>query len=92
MRRMLEAAMLGIPYEGTIPDFAAEAARPMVPPSSESLAGRSVRQEQDWAYEQSLQVHSQSLLMYTANHFCSTQPVPSAAHRQSRLLHMPATV
>ena len=55
--RMLEAAMLGIPYEGRIPDFAAQPSRPYVPPSSESLAGRSVRQEQDWAYEQSLQVH-----------------------------------
>ena len=55
---MLEAAMLGIPYEGRIPDFAAQPSRPYVPPSSESLAGRSVRQEQDWAYEQSLQVLS----------------------------------
>lgn len=53
---MLEAAMLGIPYEGTIPDFAAQPARPRVPPSASSMAGQSVRQEQDWAYEQSLQV------------------------------------
>lgn len=63
--RMLEAAMLGIPYEGTIPDFAAQAAQPRVPPSASSLAGQSVRQEQDWAYQQSLQAQSQPHCLFT---------------------------
>ena len=55
--RMLEAAMLGIPYEGRMPDFAAQPARPDQQPTSPgAVAGRAVRQEQDHAYQQSLQV------------------------------------
>ncbi|KAL0025751.1 hypothetical protein WJX77_008951 [Trebouxia sp. C0004] len=53
--RMLEAAMLGIPYEGRIPDFTAQPAKPDQPMSPTAVAGRAVRQEQDYAYEQSLQ-------------------------------------
>lgn len=52
--RMLEAAFLGVPYEGRIPDFSqAEAAEPMSP---SVMAGRQLRQEQDQAYQDSLQV------------------------------------
>lgn len=54
---MLEAAMLGIPYEGRMPDFTAQPARPDQQPTSPgAVAGRAVRQEQDYAYQQSLQV------------------------------------
>ena len=53
---MLEAAMLGIPYEGRMPDFTAQPARPDQPTSPTAVAGRAVRQEQDYAYQQSLQV------------------------------------
>jgi hypothetical protein len=50
--RMLEAAMLGVPYAGRIPDFtAAAAAAPLSPGAMEQ---RSLRQEQDAAYEESL--------------------------------------
>lgn len=48
--------MLGIPYEGRIPDFNAQPARPDLPMSPTAVAGRAVRQEQDYAYQQSLQV------------------------------------
>lgn len=48
--------MLGIPYQGRIPDFAAESARLDQPTSPTAVAGRAVRQEQDYAYQQSLQV------------------------------------
>lgn len=49
--------MLGIPYEGRMPDFTAQPARPDQQPTSPgAVAGRAVRQEQDFAYQQSLQV------------------------------------
>lgn len=50
--------MLGIPYEGRIPDFSAQPALPDQPTSPTAVAGRAVRQEQDYAYQQSLQVGS----------------------------------
>ena len=54
---MLEAAMLGVPYEGGMPDFSAQSARSALASTSPTaVAGRAVRQEQDAAYEQSLQV------------------------------------
>ena len=54
---MLEAAMLGIPYEGRMPDFSAQTAQSDQHPTSPgAVAGRAVRQEQDYAYQQSLQV------------------------------------
>lgn len=51
--RMLEAAMLGIPYAGRIPDFSAApaAAAPLSPGTLEQHA---IRREQDQAYEESL--------------------------------------
>ena len=64
--RMLEAAMLGIPYEGRIPDFSAQPARPDQPMSPTAVAGRAVRQEQDYAYEQSLQVSSHNNVLEMA--------------------------
>lgn len=51
---MLEAAFLGIPYEGRIPDFSqTEASEPTSP---SVMRGRQLRQEQDQAYQDSLQV------------------------------------
>lgn len=64
--RMLEAAMLGIPYEGPMPDFSAEglaaaaAARDAARVAAEAnlspgaAEARNLRREQDDAYEQSL--------------------------------------
>ena len=52
--RMLEAAMLGIPYEGRIPAFAAD--NDVQPTSPSVLAQRQLREEQDNAFQQSLQV------------------------------------
>lgn len=51
--RMLEAAMLGIPYAGRLPDFSAApaAATPLSPGTLEQHA---IRREQDQAYEESL--------------------------------------
>ena len=52
--RMLEAAMLGVPYEGRIPDFSQRrepAARNLSPAAAERLA---YMQEQDMEYEESL--------------------------------------
>lgn len=51
--RMLEAAMLGIPYAGRIPDFSAAPAA-AAPRSPGALEQQSIRQEQDQAYEESL--------------------------------------
>jgi len=68
--RMLEAAMLGIPYEGRIPDFTAQSARPDQPMSPTAVAGRAVRQEQDFAYEQSLQVSSYFNVLEMATGSC----------------------
>lgn len=65
--RMLEAAMLGIPYTGRMPDFGADgaadpggafggggaAAQPTSPGVHRT---RALREEQDWAYQASLQV------------------------------------
>ena len=49
--------MLGVPYEGRMPDFTAQSSRPDQQPTSPgAVAGRAVRQEQDYAYQQSLQV------------------------------------
>lgn len=51
--RMLEAAMLGIPYQGRIPDFS----QPRVPAataSPETVAQRFLIEEQDQAFEESL--------------------------------------
>ena len=51
--------MLGVPYEGRMPDFTAQSSRPDQQPTSPgAVAGRAVRQEQDYAYQQSLQVRS----------------------------------
>jgi hypothetical protein len=54
--RMLEAAMLGIPYQGRMPDFsnAAAAAAAGPPLSPGAFEQRSLRAEQDAAYEESL--------------------------------------
>jgi hypothetical protein len=54
--RMLEAAMLGIPYQGRMPDFSAEAAAAAAGPplSPGAMEQRSLRAEQDAAYEESL--------------------------------------
>jgi hypothetical protein len=54
--RMLEAAMLGIPYQGRMPDFsnAAAAAAAGPPLSPGAMEQRSLRAEQDAAYEESL--------------------------------------
>eukprot|EP00878_Enallax_costatus_P040718 GHUV01047072.1.p1 GENE.GHUV01047072.1~~GHUV01047072.1.p1 ORF type:complete len:335 (+),score=129.82 GHUV01047072.1:141-1145(+) len=51
--RMLEAAMLGIPYQGRMPDFnAAAAAAEQLSPGT--VERRSLQAEQDAAYEESL--------------------------------------
>eukprot|EP00879_Flechtneria_rotunda_P011830 GHRR01012357.1.p1 GENE.GHRR01012357.1~~GHRR01012357.1.p1 ORF type:complete len:434 (+),score=172.34 GHRR01012357.1:113-1303(+) len=66
--RMLEAAMLGIPYEGSIPDFrrdevaTATAAAPLSP---ETMEQRSLRAEQDAAYEESLALDRYMLVSTT---------------------------
>lgn len=53
--RMLEAAMLGIPYQGRMPDFSNAAAAAAGPPLSPgAMEQRSLRAEQDAAYEESL--------------------------------------
>jgi hypothetical protein len=54
--RMLEAAMLGIPYAGRMPDFsgAQDAAAAAAPLSPGTIEQRTLRQEQDDAYEESL--------------------------------------
>lgn len=53
---MLEAALLGIPYEGRIPDFSqSEVPEPLSP---SVLQQRILREEQDQAYQDSLQVLS----------------------------------
>ena len=57
--------MLGVPYEGRIPDFTAQPARPDQPMSPTAVAGRAVRQEQDYAYQQSLQVSVHGSLQFT---------------------------
>ena len=46
--------MLGIPYEGRIPAFAAD--NDVQPTSPSVLAQRQLREEQDNAFQQSLQV------------------------------------
>lgn len=64
--RMLEAAMLGIPYAGRLPDFGVNGA---APPGGGGFGGaaaqplspgvhhtRALREEQDWAFQASLQV------------------------------------
>ena len=48
--------MLGVPYGGRIPNFAAEASAAETTSSPQAQAGRVVRQEQDAAYEESLRV------------------------------------
>ena len=59
---MLEAAMLGIPYAGRIPDFAEQPlggrAGGRTTPIDDSLQEqRLLREEQNSAYQQSLEVH-----------------------------------
>lgn len=54
--RMLEAAMLGIPYDGEIaPHRRPLGSVPSIPPDPAAIEQRLLRQEQDDAYEQSLQ-------------------------------------
>lgn len=55
--------MLGVPYEGRIPDFSAQPAMPDLSSSPTAVAGRAVRQEQDYAYQQSLQVSIHSCFL-----------------------------
>lgn len=52
---MLEAAMLGIPYEGRMPAMN-EPWQPAAPPAPEVVAQRQLREEQDAAYQASLLV------------------------------------
>lgn len=67
--RMLEAAMLGIPYTGRMPDFVngggfggggfgggVGGGGGGEPVSPGVQAHRAIREEQDWAYQESLQV------------------------------------
>ncbi len=64
---MLEAAMLGIPYTGRMPDFVNGGGGGFggggfggggggEPISPGVQAHRAIREEQDWAYQESLQV------------------------------------
>lgn len=53
--RMLEAAMLGIPYEGGMPSVN-EPWQPQLPPNPAVMAQRQLREEQDAAYQASLLV------------------------------------
>lgn len=55
--RMLEAAMLGIPYEAR-PSARTTAWMPAGPPAPEVAAGRQIRDEQDAAYQESLMVRA----------------------------------
>ncbi|KAK9817835.1 hypothetical protein WJX72_002895 [[Myrmecia] bisecta] len=67
--RMLEAAMLGIPYAGRMPDFSPAgqaAAAQAAAEANESLspsvhAGRRIREEQDAAYYQSLRADQEKM-------------------------------
>lgn len=52
--RMLEAALLGVPYEGRMPDFSQRNGQPSEPADPSVREGRSLRWEQDRAYEESL--------------------------------------
>ncbi|KAK9842580.1 hypothetical protein WJX81_007176 [Elliptochloris bilobata] len=56
--RMLEAAMLGVPYEGRMPDYGAPAAPP-APVAPDVAAHRDLRREQDDAYQASLRADRQ---------------------------------
>ena len=56
---MLEAAMLGIPYEGRMPEFGNQ--EPAEPVSPSVLRQRELREEQDQAYQESLLVSSRHL-------------------------------
>lgn len=65
---MLEAAMLGLPYSGHIPDFSQQPAQPYANGNAEAVlspavtAQRKLRQEQDHAYHQSLTVCPRHLI------------------------------
>ena len=61
--RMLEAAMLGVPYEGPVPDgpggglgVAGFGINTGVPASAEVQEARLIRSDTDWAYEESLRL------------------------------------
>jgi hypothetical protein len=66
--RMLEAAMLGIPYEGRMPHMN-EPWQPSAPPAPEVVAQRQLREEQDVAYQASLLVN---LRAHAAVCICAT--------------------
>ena len=68
--------MLGIPYEGRIPDFQSPGPVEPVPPSV--LHQRQLREEQDQAYHESLLVHS-ARLWNPVNAAQSVARWPSAA-------------
>ena len=57
INRMLEAAMLGIPYQAR-PSARSSAWMPAGPPAPEVVAGRQIRNEQDAAYQESLMVRA----------------------------------
>lgn len=65
---MLEAAMLGIPYEGRMPHMN-EPWQPSAPPAPEVVAQRQLREEQDVAYQASLLVN---LRAHAAVYICAT--------------------
>ena len=65
---MLEAAMLGIPYTGRMPDFSAGSRQSSAPADPEVVEARLLRDDQDAAYHASLEV-SISLLS-NALHVC----------------------
>ena len=60
--RMLEAAMLGVPYEGPVPDGASAGGLGVsgfgvgAAPSAEVAEARMIRSDTDWAYEESLRL------------------------------------
>ena len=58
--RMLEAAMLGIPYQAR-PSARTAAWTPSAPAAPEVVAGREIRNEQDAAYQESLMVGQSDL-------------------------------
>lgn len=52
--QMLEAALLGVPFEGNLSEMFPPVERPApLPPSPSTLAAREIREQQDYEYEES---------------------------------------
>jgi hypothetical protein len=90
--RMLEAAMLGVPYEGHVPDgsglgvsgFGIGAENGAPPPSAAVQEARIIRGDTDWAYQESLRMDKEKETKRVKEELAARKAKQEAAEKEAK--------